>query len=86
MAYVLMAGVFLLSGRAPAALVVFAERMDANELPPGISIMRWDGMTAILAGNEPIDVLALYKAGAVLILPMRKSGCLDVGRTQPTAQ
>ena len=66
----LSAAVFAATEKAPAALV-----FGLRAMPDGTSLLGLDGPVAIVAG-EPGYVRRLYAAGAVLVLPFRKNGCL----------
>ena len=50
----------------------------AGQLPEGVSILRWDDSMAVLTSDRPGYVADLYRSGAALVLPARKSGCLDL--------
>lgn len=76
--YVAMAALFRLSEQAPAALVLFPGRhLSAQDLPEGISILKWNDFFAILASDDAGYVGVLYAAGFPLVLPARSSGCLS---------
>ncbi|WP_139093193.1 hypothetical protein [Pararhizobium polonicum] len=76
--YAAMAGLFRLSEQAPGALVLFPDRyLSAQDLPKGISILKWNRFFAILASDDAGYVRALYAAGFPLVFPARSSGCLS---------
>ncbi|MBP1856824.1 hypothetical protein [Rhizobium herbae] len=76
--YGAMAGLFRLSEQAPGALVLFPGRhLSPQELPPGISVLKWNDIFAILASDDAGYVGALYAAGFPLVFPARSSGCLS---------
>lgn len=71
---ILMA-VFLLRGEAGTVLAVVPQGFTADRLPVNASIIAWDGPWATLvvpASGGP----ALYRSGVLLVLPVRRNGCL----------
>ena len=70
-AVALSASVFAATEKAPAALV-----LGLHSLPEGMTLLRWDGPVAVVAGDGPGYVARLYRAGAWIVLPFRKSGCM----------
>jgi hypothetical protein len=77
-AVALPALVLPLAGPAQAARVVFLERPDLSILPEGVTIDRWNGRQAVLAGVDAGAARALYARGAVVVYPLRSTGCLSL--------
>lgn len=69
------------AGPAQAARVVFLETPDLSALPAGVTIDRWNGRQAILAGVDARAARALYAQGAVIVYPLRSTGCLSLSQT-----
>jgi hypothetical protein len=67
-----------MAGPAQAARVVFAEAPDPSRLPAGISIDSWDGHYAVLDGVDASNARKLYAWGALIVYPVRPSGCLAI--------
>ena len=67
------------AGPAQAARVVFARSPDPAGLPEGLSIESWDGRFAVLQGVDAAAARRLYAWGAVIVYPVRPSGCIPVG-------
>ena len=63
------AGLTVLQGSAPAALVVLPDQALFDELPHDIEIVQWRRYSAVMTSNSPDYVRRLYKAGALLVLP-----------------
>lgn len=80
-AMLLPALVLPLAGPAQAARVVFLEAPDPAALPEGVAIDRWDGDRIVLAGVDARAARALYALGAVIVYPVRSTGCLTLSRT-----
>ena len=80
-AIALPALVLPLAGPAQAARVVFLDRPDLSALPEGVAIDRWNGRQAILAGVDARAARALYARGAVIVYPVRTTGCFSLART-----
>ena len=80
-AIALPALVLPLAGPAQAARVVFLEKPDLSTLPDGVTIDRWNGRQAILAGVDAEAARALYAKGAVIVYPVRSTGCLSLSQT-----
>jgi len=70
-----------LVGPAQTARVVFLEKPDLSTLPDGVTIDRWNGRQAILAGVDAEAARALYAKGAVIVYPVRSTGCLSLSQT-----
>ena len=68
----------LVPGATNSVMVAPATRQLANELPDDVTIMRWGNGMAILYSERPGFVIDLYRSGAAMVLPARKSGCLDL--------
>lgn len=73
-----MAVIVLVTEAGPAALAVVPGRSFVDALPGDVRIVRGGGHVLVLASEEPGYVRRLYRAGALLVLPARKNGCLDV--------
>jgi len=80
-AIALPALVLPLAGPAQAARVIFLDRPDLSALPDGVTIDRWNGRQAILAGVDARAARALYAKGAVIVYPVRSTGCLSLLQT-----
>lgn len=74
--YALFAGVFAITGTAPAALVAPAPAGGPNALPPEVSVLYWGHGFALLTFENEDAVGGLYRQGALIVLPVRKNGCL----------
>jgi hypothetical protein len=70
-----------LGGPVQAGRVVFLYRPDASALPDGVTIDRWNGRQAILAGVDARAARKLYALGAVVVYPVRAAGCLALAPT-----
>lgn len=68
----------LLPGVTQAATIVFPSSALMNNLPESVSVLRWDRATASVTSEDPEFVRRLYAMGAFLVLPARKSGCMDL--------
>jgi hypothetical protein len=64
-------------GITQAATILFPSNSLMNNLPQDISVLRWDRATASVTSADPDFVRRLYRAGAFMVLPARKAGCLD---------
>ena len=71
----ILAGVMLLGGPAPAAMVILPGPAFLEHLPPGVSIVARGPYSVTLRGEADL-VGALYAAGATLVLPAGLTGCL----------
>jgi hypothetical protein len=65
----------LMPRAAQAALVIRPTPELINQLPPDIRILKWNGWSLQVTSTEPDFVQSLYRSGAILVLPVRKSGC-----------
>lgn len=72
----LFAAIFAATGDAPAAMVFAPSGIAPASLPEGVRILRWGKNFFTVTGDRPGYVRALYASGALLVLPVRKSGCL----------
>jgi len=80
MAAILLPAVILpAAGPAQSARVVFARSLDPAGLPEGLSIESWDGHFAVLQGVDATGARRLYAWGAVIVYPVRPSGCIPIG-------
>ena len=64
-------------GVTQAATIIFPSSALMNNLPDDVSVLRWDSATASVTSADPAFVRRLYGAGAFLVLPARKAGCID---------
>jgi hypothetical protein len=78
LAMLLPALILPVAGPAQAARVVFAAAPDLSRLPSGISIESWDGRYAVLDGVDASNARKLYAWGALIVYPVRSSGCLAI--------
>jgi len=78
----LFAIVFALTGQAPAALVIFPPDRFPAEMPQDMRVLRWDTRTAVVTSDNADYVRRLYSAGAFLVLPVRRSGCIALRPTK----
>ena len=67
-----------LAGPAQAARVIFLSAPDPSTLPAGVAIDRWDGRQAVLSGVDADAARDLYAKGAVIVYPVRTTGCLSL--------
>ncbi len=72
----MIAILFAATGQAPAALVVYPPGDYPAGLPDDVRILSWNGNVAVLTSDNSDYVRRLYAAGALLVLPVRKNGCL----------
>lgn len=70
----------LIPGVTKTVMIPYPLQSLANNLPEGISILRWDTEKAVLYSERPGYVSELYFSGAGLVLPSRKSSCLDLAK------
>jgi hypothetical protein len=82
--FALFALVFAATGEAPAAMVFSARGIKPGALPEGVSILQWGRGYVVVTGERSDYVRALYGRGAILVLPLRKSGCLALRPTAST--
>jgi hypothetical protein len=76
--FAVTAAMTLSPGITEAATVIFPSHALMNHLPEDVSVLRWDRATASVTSADPDFVRRLYGAGAFLVLPARKAGCLDL--------
>lgn len=74
----LATGLTLVPGITNSVLIPFPQKAMAGNLPEGVSILRWDYGMAVLYSERGGYVADLYKSGVPLVLPARKSGCIDL--------
>jgi hypothetical protein len=65
-------------GVTQAATIIFPSSGLMNDLPEDVAVLRWDRATASVTSDDPAFVGKLYAAGAFLVLPARKAGCMDL--------
>jgi hypothetical protein len=65
-------------GVTQAATIIFPGKTLMNNLPENVSVLSWDRATASVTSADPDFVRRLYGAGAFLVLPARKAGCIDL--------
>lgn len=65
-------------GATQAATIIFPSKPLMNNLPDDVSVLRWDRATASVTSADPDFVRRLYGAGALLVLPARRAGCVDM--------
>ena len=58
--------------------------IQPGALPEGVSILAMGRGFAVVASERSDYVRALYGKGALLVLPLRKSGCLALRSTSST--
>lgn len=73
----IMAGVMRFSDAAPAAVVPFPSKRLLSALPADTGVLNIGGMALVVA-NRPDMTRALYRAGAMLVLPAGLDGCLPL--------
>ena len=76
--FLLAAGLTLVPGVTNSVLVPFPQKAMAGNLPNDVTILRWDDGMAVLYSERRGYVADLYKSGVALVLPARKSGCVDL--------
>lgn len=69
------------AGPAQAARVIFLDSPDLSTLPDGVTIDRWNGPQAILAGVDARAARELYANGALIVYPVRSMGCFALSQT-----
>ena len=74
-----MAAVMLVSDAAPAAVVVLPSEDFLARMPEGAILSR-TAWTLTVQSDAPGLGLALYRAGATLVLPAGLTGCLPLPR------
>ncbi|MCB1447539.1 MAG: hypothetical protein KDJ87_17565 [Rhizobiaceae bacterium] len=70
-----------MAGPSGAARVIFLRAPDPSALPAGISIDRWNGRRATLTGVDAAVARRLYGLGALIVYPLRRTGCLSLSQT-----
>lgn len=73
-----MAGVMLVTDIAPAALAIVPDVRTLGRLSPDIKFVRSGRHVLVVSSTGSGYVRQLYRAGAWLVLPALKSGCLDL--------
>ncbi len=73
-----MAALMLVTEAAPAALVIAPDMKILRAASDDVKLMRAGRHILILASEEPGYVKRLYRAGAWLVLPALRNGCLDL--------
>ena len=76
--FCMAAGMTVVPGVTNSVLIFLPPDSLAENLPEDVAIMRWDEKLAVLYSERPGFVADLYKSGVPLVLPARKSGCLDL--------
>lgn len=78
-----MALFMLATESAPAALVVVRNVGFFENAPPDLRLLEAGDHVLVVAAGEPGYVRRLYGAGAWLVLPALRNGCLDLGPKNP---
>ena len=78
--FVMAAGLTLVPGITNSVLIPFPQKALAGNLPEDVSILRWDEGLAVLYSERRGYVADLYKSGVPLVLPARKSSCIDLSK------
>lgn len=73
-----MAAVMLMSDAAPAAVVILPSRDLLARTPADVAIVSKTRWTVTLRSDAPGLGPALYRAGALLVLPAGLTGCLPL--------
>ena len=68
----------LLTNVAPAALVIVSDTSILTSLSRDIKLVRSGEHTLVMTSDQPDYVSKLYAAGAWLVLPSLRNGCLDL--------
>jgi len=63
------------SGEAGTALAIVTPQFRPNGLPSSVSILSWETPLITVSPSER-SVGGLYSAGALLVVPVRRRGCL----------
>jgi hypothetical protein len=71
------AGIMVSTELAPGALVLFPGKQFVSDLPDHIRILDWRDKRLVVTSTQPGYVAQLYAAGAWLVLPARKNGCVS---------
>ncbi len=75
-----MAAVTFLTDAAPASVVVIGKASVLDHLPDGTAVLGAGPMGLTLANEMEGFGPALYRAGALLVLPAGLAGCLPLPR------
>jgi|GEM_PF-1545494 len=73
-----MAAIMWLSEIAPASIVLVSDVGILGSLPPDVKIVRGGTYALILTSEKSGYVSDLYRAGAWLVLPSLRNGCLAI--------
>ena len=76
--YAAMASVMLLTEAAPAALAVAPDAGLLGRLGEKTNLLKGGRHVFVLTSDQPGYVRQLYSAGAWLVLPALRNGCLDL--------
>lgn len=74
----IMAGVMVVSDAAPAAVVVLPSLNFLQNLPEDVAILSQNTVSITVQSDQAELGLALYRAGALLVLPAGLVGCLPL--------
>ncbi|MBK4216514.1 hypothetical protein JJJ17_11310 [Paracoccus caeni] len=78
----MLSAVMLFSDAAPGAVAFFPAQDFVAELPDGAGVAGAGRFWIAVRSDQPGLGLALYRAGAVLVLPAGLPGCLPLGKGQ----
>ena len=70
-------------GKPPAALMIPPPSGGPGSLPEGVRVLRWSPGFAMVTSDSSDYVRRLYGKGTLLVLPVRKSGCLALRGGMP---
>lgn len=70
-----LAGVMLITDRAPAAVVMLPDAAFLSDLPDNVAIVGRTAVSVTLIGPDADFAASLYVAGARLVLPSGLRGC-----------
>ncbi len=73
-----MAAAMFIPNNDFAALAVIQDETILNRLPQGTRLVRSGNHTMVFASTNRYYVFDLYAAGALLVLPSLRNGCLDL--------
>ena len=73
-----LAGAMLVTEAAPAALVIAPDIRFLGGMPDDIKLLRNGNQVFVLTSESPGYVGRIYEAGAWLVLPALRNGCLDL--------
>lgn len=79
----LSATLTLIPNFTKTALILLPNRALLANLPEETFILAWNETSAVVTSEKPDFVAELYKAGAFLVLPARKNGCLALQKKSP---